>query len=225
MESLEQRQLMAIVTTGTFLANQRSGIPVSSTDLINGLVPAPSDTNYVRSFEGGPIDNLTDGRTTTDPADLNQFSAQQNAVFSLDGGIPAPQQHGISWYAIYRLPLTNAPAGYDITEVDSITGHQDTRTDQTIDIEVQFVGDPNFYSLSNNGNFAYRPGTGNGAAKLAITDNAPARRSRAACGRSGSRRTRRRSTASWTCSAPPHRCPPAPRRRRRTWPPPSSART
>jgi hypothetical protein len=174
MEPLEQRQLMAVTVTGTFLANQKSGIPVSSTDLINGLVPAPSDTNYVRSFEGGPIDNLTDGRTTTDPADLNQFSAQQNAVFSLDGGIPAAQQHGPSWYAIYRLPLTNAPAGYDISEIDSITGHQDTRTDQTIDIEVQFVGDPNFYSLSNNGNFAYRPGTGNGAAKLAITDDAGA---------------------------------------------------
>src|SRR5690349_17992809 len=61
-ERLEDRQLLAAVSTGTFLAGQRSGIPVSSTDLINGLVPAPADTNYVRTFEGGPIDNLTNGR-------------------------------------------------------------------------------------------------------------------------------------------------------------------
>src|SRR4051812_28779288 len=136
LERLESRQLLTAVVSDTlFLANQKSGIPVSNSDLINGLIPAPADTNYVRSFEGGPIDNLTDGKTAATPTNLNEFSAQQNAVFSLDGGIPAPQQHGNFWYAIYRLPLGAAPAGYDITQVNSVTGHQDNRTDQTIDIE------------------------------------------------------------------------------------------
>src|SRR4051812_48454314 len=179
-ETLEDRRLFAAVISATeFLPNQKSGIAVSATDLINGLVPAPSDTNYVRSFEGGPIDNLTDGRTAATPGNLNEFSAQQNAVFSLDGGIPTAQQHGNFWYAIYRLPLTNAAAGYDISEVDSITAPRAPPTDQTIDIEVQFVGDPAFYSRRNTANFSYPPPrpappstavAGDGAAKLAITD-------------------------------------------------------
>ncbi|HET7720044.1 MAG TPA: PA14 domain-containing protein, partial [Acidimicrobiales bacterium] len=113
----------------------------------------------------------TDGKTAANPANLDEFSAQQNAVFSLDGGIPAGQQHGPAWYAIYRLPLGPAPAGYDITSVDSITGHQDNRSSQTVDIEVQFVGDDAFYSLSNNTNFAYRPDQGNGAGRIRITDD------------------------------------------------------
>ena len=171
LEKLEDRRLLAAVVSETeFLADQKSGIPVSSTDLINGLVPAPSDTNYIRSFEGGPIDNLTDGKTAANPSNLNEFSAQQNAVFSLDAGTGGPP-HGAFWFATYRLPLASAPAGYDITEIESITGHQDARSDQTIDIEVQFVGDDAFYSLSDNNNFAYRPGTGNGAARLQIADD------------------------------------------------------
>ena len=171
LESLEGRRLLAATVSFTeFLPAQKSGIPVSATDLINGLVPAPSETNYIRSFEGGPIDNLTDGRTAANPANLDEFSAQQNAVFSLDAGTGGPP-HGAFWYATYRLPLGAAPAGYDITQVDSITGHQDNRSDQTIDVEVQFVGDDAFYSLSNNANFAFRPGQGNGAGKLTVTDD------------------------------------------------------
>ena len=178
LERLEGRQLLAATISDTlFLADQKSGIPVSSTDLINGLVPAPADTNYARSFEGGPIDNLTDGKTAANPANLNEFSAQQNAVFSLDAGTGVPP-HGNFWYATYKLNLAAAPAGYDITKVDSLTGHQDTRTDQTIDIEVQFVGDDAFYSLSNNNNFTFAPSTdpaytpgGNGGARLTLTDD------------------------------------------------------
>ena len=170
-ERLENRWLMAaVISDTTFLAAQKSGIPVSATDLINGLVPAPSETNYIRSFEGGPISNLTDGKTAATPGNTNEFSAQQNAVFSLDPGTGGPP-HGPFWFAVYRLNLTGAPAGYDITQIDSITGHQDNRTDQTVDFEVQFIGDPNFYSLSNNNNFSYRPGQGNGAARLRVTDD------------------------------------------------------
>jgi hypothetical protein len=175
-ESLENRQLMAVITEGLFEAARKSGIPVSATDLINGLVPAPADTNYIRTHEGGPLENLTNGRTNvptaTDPNPVDQGSSQGNSVFSLDNIIPPEQQHGPSWWAIYRLDLAASPAGYDITQVDSVTGHQDTRTNQTIDVEVQYLGDPNFYSLSGNNNFSFRPNPGgNGGSRLRIRDD------------------------------------------------------
>src|SRR5207302_219568 len=75
-----------------------------------------------------------------------------------------------AWHATYRLDTVANPQGYDLSEIDSITGHHDTRTDQTVDIQVQYVGDPNFYSLSNGKNFSYRPGLGNGATQMAIVN-------------------------------------------------------
>ena len=47
------------------------------------------------------------------------------------------------------------PSVIDITEIDSITGHQDYRTQQNIDIEVQFVGSTQFVSLSGGAGFHF----------------------------------------------------------------------
>src|SRR5690349_20552658 len=60
-EPLEERRLLAAVVSSTvFVPGKVSGLGVSGVDLLNGLVPAPGDTNYYPTNEGGPISNLTD---------------------------------------------------------------------------------------------------------------------------------------------------------------------
>src|SRR5205085_11229931 len=81
------------------------------------------------------------------------------------------------WMATYTLGGASAdPKGYDITEIDSITGHQDYRTQQNIDVQVEFVGTTNFVSLSNGAGFHFTTepdGTdlAKGSAQMAIVND------------------------------------------------------
>jgi hypothetical protein len=148
------RQPTLPTQSNMFLPNETSGFTVSDADLINGL--SPSNHNYTPMFEGGPIENLTDG-TTGDGN--NAGSNVANAVFDRDH----------PFFAEYELDLAAAPNGYDLTEIVSVTGHHDNRTDQTFDILVRRVGSDEFVSLSEGVGFDYRPDLGRGAAKVSLT--------------------------------------------------------
>ena len=163
---------------GTFSQNMKSPNIDTTGDLLLGLQPV--DTDYSPTFEGGPISNLTNGTTQNivngvPDGNTNDGSAPTNAVFDRDP----------IWHATYQLDTTKNPQGYNITEIDSITGHQDYRTNQTIDIQVLPVGaDPTtgWVDLATTqedtgvtgrgvNNFSYRPNLGNGSGYLAISAN------------------------------------------------------
>jgi hypothetical protein len=163
---------------GTFSQNMKSPNIDTTGDLLLGLQPV--DTDYSPTFEGGPISNLTNGTTQNivngvPDGNTNDGSAPTNAVFDRDP----------IWHATYQLDTTSNPQGYNITEIDSITGHQDYRTNQTIDIQVLPVGaDPStgWVDLATTqedtgvtgrgvNNFSYRPNLGNGSGYLAISAN------------------------------------------------------
>ena len=74
------------------------------------------------------------------------------------------------------------PNGYDISEIDVITGHQDTRIQMQLDIMVEGVGSNQWLSLSNGQNFVLNKvpnGTGGtvtlnkGSAQMAIVSSTP----------------------------------------------------
>ena len=144
---------------GSSAYDNASSIPVSSTDLIEGLLPI--STNYVGNHEaaGGTLSVLTDGTTGVGS---NDTTSSSNAAFDL----------GSYWYAEYELPTLNATLGYTLSSVVVTTGHQDNRVDQDYDILVSADG-TNFTSLSDGssqvlGNsdagFNYGPSTQYGGA-------------------------------------------------------------
>ena len=206
MERLEDRRLLTAATVATlFLPNMKSpeltnppSLADTTNDLLLNLQPLSTGTNatdYVPTFEGGPISNLTNGTTQNlvngvPDGNSNDSSSMTNAVFDRDGDpTPTGLNPAATWQATYMLDLTGHRNGYNINEIDSITGHQDTRTDQTIDVWVLPVGaDPTIAPGSTGGwvdlaasaedptntklpnNFAYRPGTGEGSGQLKIVD-------------------------------------------------------
>ena len=141
----------------TFVSGNYAGIPVSAADLINGMSPASTD--YSATHEGGPIENLTNGDTYGSGGD-GPSSNSSNAVFDRDK----------AFFAEYQLDLTASPNGYDLTQIDSVTGHKDGRVQQAIDIVLKRVGSSALLSLSGGGSFAHT-GVSNGAGRLTITDD------------------------------------------------------
>ena len=91
------------------------------------------------------------------------------------------------WFLEYNLGnygngsgtgATPSANGYDISEIDVLAGHQDTRTGMQVDIQVQFQGGntTDWFSLSAGGNFSFthdQVGTtvARGNAQMAITNN------------------------------------------------------
>lgn len=148
-----------------------SSIPVSSTDLINGL--APTADNYSGCCEafGGTTAPMTDGSTgigTSDP------SSTSNALFDLSGQAGSGSQ---PWYLVYDLGSVKSIGSVVVT-----TGHQDDRVNQHYDILVSNDG-TTFTSLSDSSGghlvgspgagFTYLPSAGaGGAAQSTISDNA-----------------------------------------------------
>ena len=145
-------------TSGSFGYTDASSIPVSSTDLLEGLTPI--STNYVGTYEanGGNLGVLTDGSTGVGN---NAASGPTNAAFDFGNG---------NWYAEYQLPSTTG--GFTINSIVVTTGHQDNRVNQDYDILVSTNG-TDFFSLSDGstqslgnagGSFYYAPSTGAGGA-------------------------------------------------------------
>ena len=135
--------------------NNASAIPVSSTDLINGLLPVA--TNYVGSNEaaGGTAAPFTNGNTGTGTSDPTNNT---NSLF----------QVGNEWVVTYQLPMS--PGGYNLTSIVVTTGQQDARVNQQYDL---FVSPDNVTYAQLNGTFNYSPATTEGgSAQSTVTDNA-----------------------------------------------------
>ena len=148
---------------GVSVWTNASSLPVSNSDLINGLLPI--STNYVGTLEaqGGTTAPFTDGRTSTDGSP-SQMSNNQNCLFDL----------GQDWYVTYQLPAR--AGGWDLGSIVTTSGHQDSRVNQFYDVLVSSDG-TTFASLSGGAGFAYSPsvigttfyGPG-GATQTTITD-------------------------------------------------------
>ena len=143
--------VQALTFNGSYIPNSRSAIPVSNSDLINGL--SPTSTNYTPTFEGGPISNFTNGTAGSVP---DAASNPTNAIFSV----------GASWSATYILPGI-----FNLASIAVTAGHQDNRVNQFYDIFVSTNG-TTFTSLSNGGGFAYTPSNGvGGSTQTILTDS------------------------------------------------------
>jgi hypothetical protein len=125
-----------------------SGSVNSARMMTNGIIQ-----NQVGGFPASGQVAATGDGTASDP------SNGQNVV----------SQNGGSWFLEYNLGAWpgGSPAGngYDISEIDVLTGHQDTRTGMQDDIQVQFLNGntTDWFSLSNNANFNF---TTDGSAQL-----------------------------------------------------------
>jgi hypothetical protein len=166
--------------------------PVTTNDLV--LNVAPFASLYTACCEGG---NSAPGSTSQAGQLLtNGLTQNQIGAFPSSGAVPATGSGLISdsssgenvlsdladqpWWFEYNLGAqpgaTPSPNGYDITEIDVITGHQDFRTGQNTDIQVQFVGGTDWASLSNGQNFNFTQDQNGsnldrGAAQMAVVNS------------------------------------------------------
>ena len=133
-----------------------SSIPVSSTDLIEGLLPIHS--NYSGCCEdGGSTDTspFTDGKTAVNPLNLSETTGPGNSLFELPSGFTIT----------YRLPNLTA-----LTSIVVTTGHQDGRVNQNYDILVS-SNDVTYASLSGGVGFHFNPSDGSGGAAQSTLTN------------------------------------------------------
>lgn len=168
--------------------NQASAItPYTTNDLV--LNVSPFDTNYNACCEGGSgsagINLLTNGiiQNQTKAAPNSSSPAVGTGNYS-DPSSSASVLSDLSgpWYSAYHLGTaggaTASSTGYDINEIDIISGHQDYRTQMTDDILVQYANSTDWVSLSNGGNFTFARdsggnGLGKGSAQMAIVSGHP----------------------------------------------------
>lgn len=149
------------VSSGGSGYTNASAIPVSASDLINGL--AATSTDYVGKNEaaGGSVNVLTDGSTGTGTSDT---TSPTNSAFDIATG---------GWYAVWTLTSPASIGGVAVT-----TGHKDTRVNQRYDILLSTDG-VNFTSLSDGTTtttlgasgtgFNYSPASTGGAARSVVT--------------------------------------------------------
>lgn len=152
--------------------DQASSIPVSSTDLINGL--APIATNYVGTWEaeGGTTAPMTDGRTSVDPLNPSEPTSAANALFdwNVDQDFKATEQ---PWYVRYELP---GGVAYDLTSIVVTSGHQDSRSGQYYNILTSTDGltftalEGNALGVAGSVGFVYQPFGRGGAIQSVVTD-------------------------------------------------------
>ncbi|HSZ55077.1 MAG TPA: PA14 domain-containing protein, partial [Tepidisphaeraceae bacterium] len=174
-------------------ANASAITPNTTNDLV--LNVSPSAMNYLACCEaaGGTLgaNLLTNGITQTQTAPspgpglpaigdggASDPSNDANVVASGTGQIP---------YFIYNLGTAGgaapSPLGYDLSEIDIISGHQDQNTDIfDVDVLVKPVGTSQFLSLSNGQGFSLTTvpdGQGGtvyvdkGSSQLAIVSSTP----------------------------------------------------
>ncbi len=115
---------------------------VSSTDLINGLLPTASGGNFSAVELSGGLPVLTDGTygTITEPGGAPD---RTHLIFGLGGG-----GGGTGTFATYSLNLALSPLGYDIDRFDIYAGWNDSgRDQQLLTIAYSRVGDSAFIDL------------------------------------------------------------------------------
>ena len=165
--------------------------PNTTNDLV--LNVAPFAMLYNPCCEGG---NAAPGNTAQAAQLLtNGLTQNQIGAFPSSGAVAATGSGQISdassganvlsdladpdWFMEYNLGaapgITPSSTGYDISEIDVITGHQDYRTGQNTEIQVLFIGGTDWVSLSNGNNFNFtadQTGTlSRGAAQMAVVNS------------------------------------------------------
>jgi len=118
-----------------------NGLPVSDADLLQAPGVTTTTTGYSAFVGGGysfgqPDPNLKDGSAGLDGIP----TPASDLVF--EGSFENPQ-----WSVTFDLDLTGAPAGYDITQIDSFSGWSYLRASQLHNIYVSTVGDAGFTQL------------------------------------------------------------------------------
>ncbi|MEO8353421.1 MAG: PEP-CTERM sorting domain-containing protein, partial [Chthoniobacteraceae bacterium] len=111
---------------------------VSSTDLINGLIPSDSSGDYGFELSGG-ITVLNDGvyGTITEPGGA---ADRTHLAFGVGGG-----GSGTGTFVTYALDIVTNPLGYDITSIAVYGGWNDNGRDQQLyTASYSLVGDPAF---------------------------------------------------------------------------------
>jgi hypothetical protein len=152
-----------------FSYTNASSIPVSSTDLIEGLAPTAADlvpigastgpaTDYVGSDEatGGTTAPMTDG--TTGVGNDDPTSATNSLFdFNINGNLAI-------WYIVYTLPSPTTLSNIVVT-----TGHADDRRSQFFDILVSTDG-KTYTSLSDDSSQTTLNSPGTGFSYVPSTD-------------------------------------------------------
>lgn len=150
----------AVVTDFQTSSANQTNYPVSSTDLINLASTALSQysqSGYVASpiDSYGPISALIDG----DGGGITGFIPSPGGVMDLDG----------TWSFQVDLDIGNCPLGYDITSIQTFTGHTDNRKSQSYTLYASLVGDVTFFQI---GDFTFDFNNQNpGSTRLTISDS------------------------------------------------------
>ena len=147
--------------------------PPGSTSPLNSarLMTNGITQNQVGSFPStGAVPAIGSG-TASDPSNGTNVISDVNTTFVMSYNLGAAPS------------VTPSPTGYDISEIDVITGHQDLRTAMPLlDVLVEPVGSSQFYSLSQGRGFSLiqvPDGAGNfksiirGSAQMAIVGLTP----------------------------------------------------
>jgi len=135
----------SIVQTNAAMAGVETGFPASAADLLaagGGTLASAVHSDY-SSFTG----TGTTGTAALSDGLLGSASTNTDTAFDLDG----------QWTSTYTLNTGIAPGGYDISEIRTISGWQESRTSQTYELFFAFAGDPGTYI--SHGTFAYSLGT------------------------------------------------------------------
>lgn len=115
---------------------------VSSTDLLNGLLPTDSGGNFAAVEITGGLPVLTDGTygTITQPGGA---ADRTHLIFAIAGG-----GSGTGTFATYTLDTSVNLLGYDLTSIAVYGGWNDNGRDQQLyTAAYSLVGDPNFTDL------------------------------------------------------------------------------
>lgn len=134
-------------------------------NLTNDLVlnSMPSATTYQPQYEGGGVALLTNGLTQTQvvaaPSAAQLATGDGGASdYSNSGNVLADataQQYFVAYQLGAAGGATPSSNGYDISEIDVITGHQDYRTGiYRVDVLVEPAGSSQFLSLSGGRGFS-----------------------------------------------------------------------
>ncbi|OPZ27085.1 MAG: GDSL-like Lipase/Acylhydrolase [Lentisphaerae bacterium ADurb.BinA184] len=145
-----------IVQTNIALDGSQVAIPPATDDLINvgqATLAGESHDGYAPFTLQGTSSTgaLNDGL-------LGQDSVNTDTAFDLDG----------TWTSTYLLNTALRPAGYDITEIRTISGWIATRTNQSFELLFATVEDPALFV--SYGTFSYSPGN-SGSAMITLTDS------------------------------------------------------
>lgn len=155
--------LAGLVTDFQTSSASQTAFPVSATDLINQDSPSLDSYSAIgytaQTLDSyGPVSALIDG----DAGGSTGFQPSPGGVQDADG----------TFAFIVNLNSSSAPHGYDITTVQTFTGHIDNRKSQDYDLSVSLVGDSSFVPI---GHFEFNFDNPNqGSTRLTIADDSGA---------------------------------------------------